>query len=438
MKVSNLNLSNFRCFSTLKVDLDENLTVFVAGNGGGKTTVLDSIATAFSNVVAMALDDLRERLPVWATRDLSVLSPNSVSYYRDFRSSEKSRPVKIQLELAGNDQKLGVSIYHRQSGDPDERCSIAGEASEAVFIKSILSEENLSSYPVFAYYQSTRYLEQIQESSFSTQQDHLDCWATSIDAIADFGATVGWIRALEELELRIGRDKNNFEFRLPALDAVRKAASVVLDSVSSFFFSTSSDPKLMVKQKSVDGSEVERMVSQLGAGHRNMFALVVDFARRLAQSNPDMENPLEADAILMIDEIDLHLHPAWQQRVLGDLRAAFPNTQIITSTHSPQVLTSVESKCIRILEDGKVKSAPAGLDGAESMRALETVFGTPSRPPGKRTDQINQLARLISEEKFDEAEALLKKLKKWSKGEEPYLIEAEDEIENRKWIAEAS
>jgi predicted ATP-binding protein involved in virulence len=94
-----------------------------------------------------------------------------------------------------------------------------------------------------------------------------------------------------------------------------------------------------------------------------MLALVMDFARRLAQANPYMENPLAAEAILMIDELDLHLHPTWQQKIIPDLKKVFPNTQIIATTHSPEVVTTVKQNQVKILEDYQIKECPSPTRG---------------------------------------------------------------------------
>ena len=168
-----------------------------------------------------------------------------------------------------------------------------------------------------------------------------------------------------------------------------------------------------------------------------MLALVMGFARRLAQANPHLENPLDAEAILLIDEIELHLHPKWQQTVLRDLRRTFPKTQIIVTTHSPQILTTVESKHIRILNDGKVFSAPPATYGAEASRLLKDVLGVPVRPPdNENAKRIDDLNNFILEGKMDEAEKLLAELKEWSQGQELAVTEAEMAMENKKWEAE--
>ena len=100
--------------------------------------------------------------------------------------------------------------------------------------------------------------------------------------------------------------------------------------------------RFVVSQKSEEGRVEKLSLNQLSGGYRIVLALAADLARRMAQGNPHMDDPLQSKAIVLIDEIELHLHPAWQQRILSDLMRTFPNAQFIVSTHSPQVLTTVE------------------------------------------------------------------------------------------------
>ena len=104
-------------------------------------------------------------------------------------------------------------------------------------------------------------------------------------------------------------------------------------------------------------------LDQLSGGYRIVLALAADIAARMVTGNPHRDNPLESEAIVLIDEVELHLHPSWQQRVLIDLARTFPNTQFIVSTHSPQVLTTVEPQRIVKLyweDDRIVAGAPEG------------------------------------------------------------------------------
>ena len=141
-----------------------------------------------------------------------------------------------------------------------------------------------------------------------------------------------------------------------------------------------------------------------------MLALAADLARRMVQGNPHLDNPLKSEAVVLIDEVELHLHPAWQQRILGDLQRTFPNAQFIVSTHSPQVLTTVEPQRIVKLyweDDRIVAGAPEGATyGAEAGDVLSLVMGVNERPDNDFTKDLDEYRRLVSEGKGESEEAL--------------------------------
>jgi predicted ATP-binding protein involved in virulence len=177
-------------------------------------------------------------------------------------------------------------------------------------------------------------------------------------------------------------------------------------------------------------------IDQLSDGHKSILSIVMDIASRMAQANPNKKDILETEGIVMIDEIEMHLHPSWQQTVLPDLQKTFPNVQFIISTHSPQVVTTVPSKRIRIIENGKVYTPSTGTQGAEASRILKRVFGVDLRPKDDpNVILLNEYLSLVYQEKWDsqEAEEKRRKLDKIYQGEEPALTEADLYIENRKW-----
>jgi predicted ATP-binding protein involved in virulence len=143
----------------------------------------------------------------------------------------------------------------------------------------------------------------------------------------------------------------------------------------------------------------------------------------------------------LIDEVDQHLHPGWQQQILQAIRRAFPKIQFIVTTHSPEVLTTVGSRQIRILRDGKCYGAPAGALGAESSRLLQTVLGLKSlRPPVNEVAELNEYLELVYTGRWMDprAVALRQKLDQLYQGEEPALLEADLQIENQEWEAAAA
>ena len=121
--------------------------------------------------------------------------------------------------------------------------------------------------------------------------------------------------------------------------------------------------------------------------------MVLDLTRRLAQANPAMEDPAsEAEAVVLIDEIELHLHPKWQRQIVHKLRTTFPLCQFIATTHSPQVIGEVEYDRIHVLADGEVY-CPTHSFGVDSSRVLEEIMDTPPR-----TAEVEDLLTKVSQE----------------------------------------
>jgi predicted ATP-binding protein involved in virulence len=179
-------------------------------------------------------------------------------------------------------------------------------------------------------------------------------------------------------------------------------------------------------------------VRAMSSGVQAVISLVVDLAFRCLRLNSvHAENALSISyGIVMIDEIEQHLHPGWQQRILPSIRKIFPNIQFIVATHSPEVLTTVDSWKIRILKDGHCYAAPPGALGAESQRLLQDVLGLRDpRPPIPAVDQLKEYLALVDQEQWESerAKELRAILDARYQGNEPQLLEADLYIENRIW-----
>lgn len=168
-------------------------------------------------------------------------------------------------------------------------------------------------------------------------------------------------------------------------------------------------------------------LDQLSDGEKNMIAMIGDIARRLSMANPHMENPLEGNGIVLIDEIDLHLHPLWQRVIISRLTEVFPNCQFIVSTHSPQVLSHVKAEHIFILKpikDDVSIEKPTESYGKSTDRQLEDILGVASRPDNIK-DELNELYELIQKSDLEKAKELISKLNNKIEGREPELVKAE-------------
>ena len=138
----------------------------------------------------------------------------------------------------------------------------------------------------------------------------------------------------------------------------------------------------------------------LSHGERSILAVVLDLTRRLGTANPGMKAPaVEAGAVVLIDEIDLHLHPKWQRQIVRKLTETFPRCQFIATTHSPQVIGEVEHNRIQILtEDGAF--SPTHSFGVDSSRVLEEIMEADPRT----REVLDLLARIKGEIDRDEFE----------------------------------
>ncbi len=463
MRLKKIALKNYRCFEHLEIDLHDRLTVLVGENGSGKTAVLDAIATGLTPLLGY-LSSANQRLSGPGFKDTDFRLENWVDANGKERWNASDYAQVIVKTVEGLEwDNWKPSVAGKQPATKIGRSELL---TYAVSILDSFKTNNPLTLPVFAYYGAQRGRIELPERIRSTKQDYSQPTSALVDALDsryDFKEMLKWFDAEETAELRANKDKREPEdFELSnSLETVRNAIENIFGGkyYNPYF---NRDHKFVVLQD--NGMPLQ--VSQLSQGYQSMLALGMDFARRLACGNnfltienleqqpwwesfcsiKDLKLPdnwsslaLAAPAMMLIDEIDLHLHPSWQQRVIGDLMRTFPNTQFIVTTHSPQVLSTVPDECIRILTEGKILNASFGTEGAESSRLLKRVFRVDIRPPeNKATKELNEYLDLIYNDQWTSLRAieLRKLLDARYQGEEPALTQADLYIENRKWELE--
>jgi len=150
-------------------------------------------------------------------------------------------------------------------------------------------------------------------------------------------------------------------------------------------------------------------LNQLSDGIQNIFGMVADIAYRcyLLNSHLNENAAKETEGIVLIDEVDMHLHPAWQQTILQDLQTAFPKLQFIVTTHSPQVLSTIRREHIRIVKDGELLELNAAIQtyGELSSDVLHTVMNVNPRPPIPERQHLDRLTQLVDSGLYDSQEA---------------------------------
>ncbi|MEB3309826.1 MAG: AAA family ATPase [Snowella sp.] len=416
MHIQRITVQNFRCFEHLEFELNPDINIFVGNNGSGKSAVLDAIAAAMYPYVAQVQEisgKKIELLPVFK-KDLPVQKKgNQQKIQPELTVIAKDLPkwkilCKYLQENSSSKMFMGEVAQYKQNGTKK-----LFSALEDKFSKNYNSSCELS---IIAYYRSERNLTKIDEVAtiFNHSFDRFDALNNSFDGTSNFTDLVNWFFAREFQELREVRNRGDMNYELPDLQQVRNAIKTIIHPNARVYSNQTTSIQLMVEWTTETGEKLELSINQLSAGYRNMLALVMDFARRLAQANPHLETPLEAEAILMIDEIDLHLHPTWQQKIIPDLRKVFPNTQIIATTHSPEVVTTVDRHQVWILEDYQIKACPTPTKGMKSSDIVRYVLGLGDlRPDTEESRKLKALFAAIDAGNLEEAKRLQKELEVW-------------------------
>ena len=176
---------------------------------------------------------------------------------------------------------------------------------------------------------------------------------------------------------------------------------------------------------------------ELSLGYRTLIAWVIDFAKRLFTVFPGSPNPLAEPAVCLVDELDLHLHPRFQQTIISFLTETFPNTQFIVTAHSPLIVQAAEDQNANVIllrregDHTVVVNKPVDVWNWRVDQILTSeLFGLDSAR-SKKIDRLqNQRDRLLSKPKLTNADH--KKLEELEHqighpplGEEPEEIEAE-------------
>jgi predicted ATP-binding protein involved in virulence len=422
MHLKKITIQNFRCFEHLELELHPRLNVLVAENGGGKTAILDAIAIGLSPILEK-LSTATQRLEGVKFTDTDfTLVPYS---YDGEQRWQAAKNVKIDIETT-EDIHWDISQSSTSKGNKNNKA--LSDYTEQLLENVTHSQTPTQSalVPVFAYYGTRRGNNEIPKRIHETKRDYtfrLSALANALSASGEFDELLKWFDREERKELVKKQDEPTFVSR--QLDLVRKTLSALLDDAyTNPHFNE--DHKFSIKRKDKRG---ELQISQLSQGYQSILSLGMDFARRLAIANEHLNSvgtdfdwpplkkiveqyhpdglpghpplgPAWAPAVMLIDEIDLHLHPSWQQRVLGDLMRAFPNTQFIVTTHSPQVLTTVKNENIRIIKqnsEGTWEALPPTtpeVKGVESSVALNDIMGVNATP---ETEETKLYAEYIAE-----------------------------------------
>jgi len=436
MRIDKLKLHNFRGFEELEINFpegEEGLTVLVGENGSGKTSILKAISLFF-RVFINGLYSSGELETIDKPDNISL---NTSQLKSNIRKGEKFFTNQIEFSVLETVFQSTIEIQELSSKirlePPINR--IIGEFPYDKLSDQFKSEYGKDGYialkkirdtirkqpKIITYYNVDRFVadEPSLKAKDITLISPIDAFTNSFSAKISFNDFFEWFRNTEDYENELIINKDDRTIRLPSLEAIRSAVLIFLPKFSSPRVRRQPRERLVFKD---NGHLLE--IANLSHGERLIFAIVGDIIRRLSIANPDLKNPCLGEGVVMIDEIEQHLHPSWQRTIIPNLRKTFPNIQFIVTTHSPQVLSNVKRENVFVLEDFKLVQITPHTYGKDSNSILYDLFGVRSRPEHAKKEFL-KLYRLMDDPAKDtETQNMLNNLEvKYGKSD-PDLLEA--------------
>lgn len=424
MRITKLIIDNFRCFDHLEVDLCANgaaerpngkggITVLVAANGQGKTAILEAIkyllAIFISRFPKISVPRFKDSdyLVKWERQE-SRVEP-------EFTQMPKAPYMRLWAEAEFQNEKhdgqcSSVEWDISQKRDKSNRTNSKLPAfigtkkinEQADWFIDHDNQEQPLMLPVMAYYNTERAVirnKPERRRGFQKAFNRYEAYAGALDGGLNYKKTIEWLCFLEDKQRREKEAVRDWDYQTLEQRTIQLAIEKMLPGFKNL--RTITKPLDLIVDIVDDNTfKTCRIDSQLSDGYKIVLVLVLDIVSRILEANACIkgstpEQLLQAEGIVLIDEVDLHLHPSWQQRILGDLQRTFPNIQFIVTTHSPQALSSVPKECVRIIDKGQVFDASIQTQGVESQDILTQIFGTDSAPQQDEFVQLlDQYAKL--------------------------------------------
>lgn len=398
MRIDRLTLTSYKGFESRAFELNPRFNLFVGENATGKTSILDALTLAMDSwFIGFKADE-----------GIGSIRPHEVRFkpykYEDSVSFEPQYPSQVEAwgvvmgETLSWARELSKSGGRTTTAGAKELTAIATDANRKVRDGIDVDLPLICSYGAERlWYESPHRNKRNGESEKSRPSrldGYRDCTAFEIQETV----LLKWIEAEISISQQRGRDTN-------ALAVIKQALVNCVDYAETIYYDPRVEDLVIVM-----GQHGHQLFHNLSAGQRIMVILIGDLARRAITLNPHMGGDVleKVVGIVAIDELDLHLHPKWQRRVIHDLKRTFPQIQFVASTHSPQLIGEARPGEIRILEDWDV-SIPDRSFGIDSNRILQELMHASPRN-GDTQALLSELAVKIDQEDLDSAKELVAKV----------------------------
>ena len=382
MRIDFLEMINFRNMKNQRISFEnKKFVVLIGDNGSGKTTILEAITKAF--------------VPVLRTVNSQAFKECDLAN-NDIMHGTTSTAVKVGIAL-DDKQYIWTNKRRLSSQIPFEEGIEDKEQDDLKLLKKVYAKEvEEKNLPLVLYYGTDRIIREVPRRGHIKTFAITDALNNCFDNVNYFRDFYDWFKTEEDVELRGIRD--NKDYKNPRLNCVRNAIERMIKGYSNLRIELQPSRMIMTNSEGVD-----LQIEQLSGGYKAVLSVVADIAKRLSIANPDSDNPLEEEAVILIDELDLHLHPKWQKNIVDDLKRTFPNCQFIISTHSPFIIQSLNADELFDINEMKYADEKGMYNGWSIDMIQEQIMGVE-----RKTSIYNQLIRKFSDAVDNEEYQLVK------------------------------
>ena len=337
MRINNIHITNYKGFKEREFEFPANFTLLHGANATGKSTVLDAVAIALDTVL-IGFNEVKEKV-IKKSEVRRVVFPHSI---------ELQLPITIKSKLIIEGKSfIAERVLYSSSGFIPPQYPSSMELINMVksYSQIIRDEEQANSIilPLLAYYGTGRLNTDILEKKYEKRSSRLDGYDGCLDSKANNHRFFNWFKTLEDNALKFNKDENLYQ-------AFTQAITTLVGDWKEIKFSWELDDIIGLTN---DGEY--RAFENLSDGCKTMVTLAADLAYRCIKLNPHLQEKavIETPGVVLIDELDMHLHPKWQRNIVAQLKAAFPKVQFIATSHSPYIIQSLEAEELISL-DGEI------------------------------------------------------------------------------------
>ena len=424
MQINKIEIENFKLFKEQTFEFNYKFNLIVGINGSGKTSLLRAIAVALGGWANAYIKSDKNLRPIEDKEIREIQIDNR--FDKSKTTSIKAFGNSVIVDKNG-EKKQGTAIWKRERVEGDNETILSAEIkygnwnfSYPLNLKALGSDiltyienDNTFDLPIIAFYECNRLwivenelnVEESAQIQYSRFDPYKDCFHTG----ANHKAIGDWLLK-EELSSLQNQKKSSL------LEAIQKVARIALENCINIKFDFEAS-RVMVEFE----DNIIIPFEHLSDGQRTVLGLFCDIARRMSILNPHLsaEDSLNGKGVVLIDELDLHLHPRWQRKIIDDLKNIFPNIQFIATTHSPHLIQDISPSEIIILEkesdsvkQRKLQANQFGFKGWSVEEILSDIMDLEDTRTEVFNKMLEEYEKAIEKEDYKLSKEIYKKLDK--------------------------